>query len=183
MELGARVCVPRKPRCEECPLALECLALKQGRQAELPRRPARAELPTRDTLVLLLQAADGSTLARRRGDDGMLRGLWELPGAERLVQPAADPTVAWRELDVELRRELGLNAEAVETGTLGFRHGYSHFLARVQARRLRLRAPWNPGADYCWLTPAECARLGFSARDRRILEESTWDLPEEGGPA
>ena len=43
MELGALVCLPRAPRCAECPLAGECLALRRSTVAERPvKQPKKA---------------------------------------------------------------------------------------------------------------------------------------------
>src|SRR5690606_35176026 len=36
MDLGATVCTSRDPKCLLCPVARECRAFAQGRQAELP---------------------------------------------------------------------------------------------------------------------------------------------------
>src|SRR5712691_3306805 len=41
MELGAVVCLPREPRCGECPIAAHCEALRRGAQGELPAKRAR----------------------------------------------------------------------------------------------------------------------------------------------
>ncbi len=175
MELGARVCLPRRPRCAECPLATECLARAQGRQEELPRRAERPRVPVRAVLVLLVRDTAGRVLARRRGDEGMLRGLWELPGAERPVDPAGLDE-AWSALEAELRAALVGNPSARETGTLHFRHVYSHFQAQVLARRLELPGQAEAPAGSVWLEAADCVRLGFSARDRRILDEPCWEV-------
>ena len=47
MELGALVCVPRSPRCEECPLGSECLALERGTVAERPASKPKKPVPER----------------------------------------------------------------------------------------------------------------------------------------
>lgn len=72
MELGATVCLSRSPQCDACPLARDCQARKQDRQAEFPVRRPRAP---RHRLRLTLG------LVRRRG--GVLfvheNGFWNLP--------------------------------------------------------------------------------------------------------
>ena len=45
MELGARVCVPRNPRCDECPVRAYCLAYAHGVQNERPVRHPRKPIP------------------------------------------------------------------------------------------------------------------------------------------
>ena len=38
MELGALVCTPAAPRCDDCPLAADCVARRLGLQAEIPAK-------------------------------------------------------------------------------------------------------------------------------------------------
>src|SRR4051812_39484936 len=77
MDLGATVCA-RKPRCERCPIASECIALKEGRIHELPPPPARRELPQREVTWLVLRR-NGAVLVERRPSPGIWGGLWCFP--------------------------------------------------------------------------------------------------------
>ena len=102
MELGATVCLPRAPRCAECPVALFCDAVKMGRQHELPvkgRRPAARQISVRLALI----ENHGAVLMRQRmAEESLMPGFWELPAAEDLD--------GWR-----------------EAGSLGsFRHTITH---------------------------------------------------------
>ena len=79
MELGETVCVPNgEARCALCPLRGLCRAEADGRVEDFPlRTPPRARRIEQRT-VLLLRC--GSRIAiRRRGDRGLLAGLWEFP--------------------------------------------------------------------------------------------------------
>lgn len=80
MDLGATVCLPREPRCGECPLASRCAARKRGSvQNRLARKPAVRKI---DWPLALIEK-DGRILLRRRPRGGILPGLWELPGGEK----------------------------------------------------------------------------------------------------
>lgn len=87
MELGALICTPRAPRCEECPLASECLALTRGTVADRPPARARKAVPEVDVVVLVAAvrepAGGSSLLLRKRPDEGLLAGMWEFPGVEQ----------------------------------------------------------------------------------------------------
>ena len=78
MDLGALVCTPRSPSCNDCPLATGCAAFKAGRQAELPVVRSRRKLQVRRIFALLLQH-DQSVLLERRPERGIWGGLWSLP--------------------------------------------------------------------------------------------------------
>ncbi|HYN42202.1 MAG TPA: A/G-specific adenine glycosylase, partial [Thermoanaerobaculia bacterium] len=76
MELGALVCLPRSPRCQECPLARDCRALASGHPEAFPR-----SRPRKPTVSLRLAAG----LARRRGRVVLVDDVFLVPG--HLVVP------------------------------------------------------------------------------------------------
>src|SRR5512142_3267905 len=57
MDLGAGICSRARPRCEECPLADDCVARAQGLTAVLPERKPARSVPTRQTIMLVLRDA------------------------------------------------------------------------------------------------------------------------------
>ena len=79
MDLGATVCVRRRPRCAQCPLHEGCLARRTARQHELlaPRRPAFR--PRRRAFMVVALEESGSVLLERRPESGVWGGLWCLP--------------------------------------------------------------------------------------------------------
>ena len=98
MDLGARICTPRNPSCDACPVTTWCDARARGLQHELPRLPARRKpRPVRAVCGALVR--DGAVLMTRRPETGLLAGLLELPGCELAGrQEEADALVAaWRE--------------------------------------------------------------------------------------
>jgi len=83
MELGATVCVPKSPRCSECPLEGKCAARRDGTQASIPR-PKPRKVPT-DLFHSVALARDerGRVLVEQRPPSGMWAGLWQAPTIER----------------------------------------------------------------------------------------------------
>lgn len=79
MELGAIVCVPRDPKCPECPVSRSCAARQAGRERELPvRARARDKIVEHKTVFVILRA--GKLLLWQRGaESARLGGFWELP--------------------------------------------------------------------------------------------------------
>lgn len=80
MELGATICLPREPRCAECPVAALCAARRLGRQRDLPLKRARPAT-VRIERELLVIRRNGRLLMHRRN------GFWELPDPS--LAPAA----------------------------------------------------------------------------------------------
>lgn len=83
MELGATVCVPRNPRCPQCPVARLCAAHAAGTQQELPVKLKKAAV--RDvSLDLALFAGRGGNagkvfLVHRGSGERRMADFWELP--------------------------------------------------------------------------------------------------------
>ncbi len=85
MELGATICLPREPRCEECPLSAHCLARKAGTQAELPLKRSKAE-PEALARTLLVIRRSGRTLLT---PSPRVKGFWDLPEPFPGAKPGA----------------------------------------------------------------------------------------------
>jgi len=150
IELGALVCTPRAPACDDCPLRSGCNAAAQGTPEAFPAPRARRATPRRRRYALVALAGDRVWL-RRRGVGEMLSGLWGFP------QTADAPP--------------GARCLA------GVRHTYSHFhLELVPA----LVAPEHPALhDAAGATPrllADLPDLALSGVDLRVIAR----LREEG---
>ena len=84
MELGATVCLPRDPRCGECPLARFCEARREGKEKELPVKLRRTEIKRVERTVLLIERGERILLWKRTDPKQKLAGFWELPEPEHL---------------------------------------------------------------------------------------------------
>jgi A/G-specific adenine glycosylase len=164
MELGALVCTPRVPRCDECPVAAWCTAKQEGRVDELPTPRVRAkQVPVVHRVAALRR--DDRWLMRRRGDDGLWAGMWELATQE--AGPADEPTS--RGLRAWVKRDIGLDAGPMKlAGT--FEHLTTHrrirfevWVAPVEGGRLR-----RGGGRWCTLDDATA--LAMSNPQRRAMK-------------
>ncbi len=75
MELGATVCIPRTPRCSECPVSRDCSAFQAGRVGEFPHPKVRKQVPHHRRFALVYQQ-EGKLWLRKRAENEMLGGLW-----------------------------------------------------------------------------------------------------------
>jgi len=80
MELGALVCTPKSPKCDDCPLAADCRSRADGTQETLPTLPARKATEA-VTLAVALAGRDGRVLLVRPPEGGLLSGTWGPPFA------------------------------------------------------------------------------------------------------
>jgi A/G-specific adenine glycosylase len=84
MELGATICLPKSPKCAECPAAPWCEARKLGIAELLPdARKKRAPVKVTLAAAVLLDPRGRTLLVRRPGDDGALFSrMWQFPAIE-----------------------------------------------------------------------------------------------------
>jgi len=75
MELGALICVPRDPRCGECPVAAWCEARRLGLQNELPPSKVKAKLVRKERTLLVIRR-EGKILLI---PSPRVTGFWDLP--------------------------------------------------------------------------------------------------------
>ena len=177
MELGARICTPRRPRCGECPLARPCRARRSGDPEALPRRAARRDVPRVDAVAVLV-VRRGRALFVRRPPAGLLGGLWELPGAE--LAPGEEPTAGLRRA---VRERVGLRVTGARpVGAV--EHAFSHrrlrlHVFRCQTARGRVRLA---GFDaHRWLPLAEHGALPHGAATRKALRLLAREVTAEAG--
>jgi len=78
MELGATVCLPRRPLCLTCPVAEHCQARQAGNPEDYPKAKAQREVPSLRMVTLVLCHHD-QVLMVRRPELGLWGGLWEPP--------------------------------------------------------------------------------------------------------
>ena len=168
MELGATVCTPRTPRCPACPLERSCRAARSGDPEALPIK-AKRTTPRRVEAVALWLERRGRVLAVRRLDDGLLGGLWELPGGAIESRRDADgPEAALRR---HLASSLGLSIDRVERGG-EVTHLFSHRRLRLHVFRCASgagRVRRTGFADHRWLAPAALAKLPQGGPTRKAL--------------
>jgi A/G-specific adenine glycosylase len=78
MDLGAGVCLPRRPQCLLCPLAEVCIARSDGDPERYPVKRRRIRRGSRESALLWLESGETLWLTQRP-DAGVWAGLWSLP--------------------------------------------------------------------------------------------------------
>jgi len=109
MDLGATICAPRAPDCENCPLEQSCAARQAGTQLAFPAKAAKAARPHRRGAVFVLRRGD-EVLLRSRPAEGLLGGMSEFPSTPltRDIEPGearahAPIKARWREIEGRVR--------------------------------------------------------------------------------
>jgi A/G-specific adenine glycosylase len=169
MELGARICTPRQPQCNACPIRRWCAACAAGVQAELPRRKAkRPALRVEATAAVLRRR--GRILLVRRPAAGLLGGLWTLPGTE-----ITDGHSATDALRLVVRNTLGIEIAVGEPlGTI--QHAFTHRRLRVRVYACRvLRGQPRKSDTVQWVADAQLADFALASVDQKLIRAALRD--------
>jgi A/G-specific adenine glycosylase len=166
MDLGASLCSPKKPACEQCPLKDNCQAKLLGNQEQRPVILPRPPIPHLTvTAAVIIQ--DGKVLIACRPLRGLLGGLWEFPGGKQ--QDGEDlPACLRREICEELGVEIEVGAQ------LGvYQHAYTHFRVTLYAFYCTLlHGEPRPvqADDMRWVCPVELPQYPMGKIDRKISQ-------------
>jgi len=166
MELGATVCTPRSPRCNECPFAKVCRAHALGLEEKLPKRAAERRTPHYDVTAAIIRKRDLILIAQRPLG-GMLGGLWEFPGGK--VEHGESLEECLRR---EIKEEVGIKIEVGRPVTR-VEHAYTHFritLHAFECKLVRGRPRAIEVSDWRWVRFEELDDFAFAVTDRKIIE-------------
>lgn len=166
MELGAAICLPRNPRCDECPVNRFCEARLHNEQNLLPTRVPKKPLPCYTVAVGVIYRA-GRILIDKRKPEGLLGGLWEFPGGKKQRGESLEAA-----LQREVREELAITVQ-VGRQLAVVDHAYSHFRVHIHA----FECTYVSGEPRClacddlkWVRPGDLARYAFPAANKKIIE-------------
>ena len=165
MELGATVCTPASPACDDCPVASFCRALDRGTVDERPAARTRKAVPSVEygVAVLVRETDEGwRTAVVRRPDDGMLAGLREFPAAERDAGEEPGAAAARAAARVGIAVDDGTALEPV-------RHVYSHLKATYHPVVFRVCEPGDAPLE--WMDRDRLEHEALPRAQRRIAED------------
>ncbi len=157
MELGALVCLPSIPRCQECPVRRLCHTGGKGRTA-LPSGKSRRP-QERIVMVLLVLECGGRLALVRQPDSGFIPGKWGVP--IRFLTAGQQP----RPAAVRLARRLsGMQVELRSHSIIS--HSITHRRIRGHVYHAVFAPPFPPApADggVRWSSRKQAARLLVSS--------------------
>ena len=161
MELGARICTPRRPQCVDCPIAADCLGRKKGDPESYPPPRSRRKVEKLSWSLALVERRGKVLFFRRPMSSELMPGMWELP-------------------NVVHRNGLGSIEEALASSYGGTWHLDDPVFSvkhSVTYRALQLHV--HParrsgggvaeGPEAAWISPGERAGYGVSSMFEKVL--------------
>lgn len=155
MDLSSRICLPKQPRCEECPLQNFCQSYAKKIQMEIPmkeKKRAPTELKARGWVVI----AEGELLLARRPKGEWLQGMWDIPWW--LEQEAMPPLKAATALGTSTQKRT-ITSHKIAFTVEGFR-------CETKPKKIHL-----PGDEFKWVKIADLHGVNLPRPSERALEE------------
>lgn len=103
MELGAIICTPSSPKCENCPVNVYCEGRKAKTVDSLPVKLKKVKVKTRYINYLVFRNRDNFALRERQAGD-IWQGLYDFPSVECEIANAHDNVLSFLsglELEIE----------------------------------------------------------------------------------
>ena len=156
MDLGATVCLARKPLCGQCPLQADCRAHATGTMQAFPVRSRKLKRSSQSLWLLWAQDASGAVWLQRRPAPGVWAGLHCLPVFEG---------------EAQLRDALPATACKSLQPLESFVHVLTHKDLHLHPIYVRLTTDRRlPGIQGGWLAKQDWPALGLPAPVRKLLE-------------
>ena len=144
IELGATVCVPNgQPLCDQCPWDTVCKAYKEDLIDQLPVKTPKKARRIEHKTIFLLECGEQIAI-HKRGDKGLLAGLWEFPNEDKKMD--AEDVKEWM---AEHHME-DAKTKAAGKG----KHIFSHVEWHMEGVRISLKTPIQ-SENYVWVLKKE----------------------------
>ncbi|WP_417282280.1 A/G-specific adenine glycosylase [Comamonas sp.] len=163
MDLGASICIPRKPGCLVCPLYSECRAGRAGNPESYPVRTRKVKRSSESWWLLIAMDQDKRVWLQKRPQSGIWAGLYSTPVFDSFEA---------------LQRSVHLNWPASESQDWHEMPAFLHVLTHKDLHLHPVLVPMNKAHtamvsevnDACWADAAAWADLGLPAPIRKLLD-------------
>jgi A/G-specific adenine glycosylase len=158
MDLGATLCTRGKPRCDDCPIAADCRARIEGRQAQLPAAKRKRAVRKQKHAVMLVAQRSTQVLLVQRPPSGIWGGLWCLPEFDH------------REAAEQYAATSLASAKLASAPLPDIAHSFTHFDLVITPVVANCRGEAGVGdASTLWYDLARPARIGLPAPIKTLL--------------
>jgi A/G-specific adenine glycosylase len=160
MDLGATICSPKTPLCENCPWSKDCQGYALGMQSALPRKAKKPSRPVKRGAAFVARDSLGAVLLERRPPSGLLGGM---------LQPPLGPWAAKFPNSAEALRQAPFRASWLRNDTV-VRHVFTHFELELLVYSADVIV--RPKPEGLWLGARELANAALPTVMRKVLERA-----------
>tara|TARA_Y100000590_G_scaffold468240_1_gene650256 strand:- start:8498 stop:9565 length:1068 start_codon:yes stop_codon:yes gene_type:complete len=162
MDLGSLICRPKDPKCEICPLNINCLARKNKSYDFSNASKNKNKLLIKSGFVFLIKSSNGRYMINKREPKGLLASTYQFPSTD------------WKEnlvledlFDKEFIKRNGL----ADIGVIS--HQFSHFKLKLSVIRVtganKKLINQLIKSDGIWVAPNEFDKYGLSSLMKKVI--------------
>lgn len=159
MELGATICTPINPLCEECPLKFGCVAFEKSLQRELPVRSKKTKVRDRFFYYAVRRNGEAFEIVKRGAGD-IWQGLYEFPLFESEMRLEDEAIIQ----QLNLKKD-----ETIISISEEFKHILSH--QRIFAKFILVKTEYL-NSDYLHIKNKDLRTFAFPRLINRYLEKN-----------
>lgn len=165
MELGALICTPKNPKCEQCPVQKHCLSVKNGTVLELPVKIKKIKKKEVHLISAIIRNEQNQVLIEKRSNNGLLAGLWQFPTVE----------VVHRDIQIEGVAEtfmgdyIGVDLIHIQKLT-ELKHEFTHLTWKIAGFKASCVSNDVASSNQRWIDEAEVNDYAFPTSYLRLYE-------------
>ena len=172
MDLGATLCLPRKPNCQACPVQSECKAFAMGQPEKFPVKTRKLKRSSEVLWLLLAQNTKGEVWLEKRPPKGIWASLYSLPlfDSEASLRTVFENHFKLKNIDTTAKKT---SSAAMDIEILpAFKHVLTHKDLHCHVAKVQLKkAPHTPNAG-AWFSEKDWSVLGLPTPVRHLLSNS-----------
>jgi len=162
MDLGATICLPRKPLCQSCPVRTECKAHELGEPEKFPVKTRKLKRTSEVLWLLLANNQKGQVWLEKRPESGIWASLYSLPVF------ASEEALSAAVLKSDLPKNSKRHWEILPT----FKHVLTHKDLHCHVIKTKLtKGPISKGSG-AWWSEEDWQVLGLPTPIRHLLSNS-----------
>ena len=172
MELGACICLPRLPKCRQCPLNSFCTGYKSGHPDMYPQKLVIKKIPVHTFVGGIIRYEDKILIQKR--DSKMLNGLWEIP--MRKINVESDYIEGFKKY-IFNKYEYKIVFKKIISEV---EHVYSHFkMELVVMDFIVCDNIKSIGTSFSWVSKSDIDLYAFHRANHKVFNlfnKSSWDV-------
>jgi len=169
MELGATVCIPGSPICQQCPLRTICKAFLKNKVNEFPpSKKIKSSKKIEVSAGIIIK--NKKVYIQQRLKNGLMGGLWEFPGGKREQGESSEEC-----LKREIKEELRVNVASLNK-VMTIKHTYTQFRVTLTVFNCKLQKKqirpdgWE---QWKWVSLSNLKKYPFPAANVKIVKYLT----------
>lgn len=172
MELGACVCLPKNPKCDQCPINKICNAYISGKPTEYPAKVIKKMIPSHIFVGGLIRV--GNKILIQKREEKMLNGLWEIP--MKKINAQKNLTKDFKKF---IFNKYGITVKINEVFS-AIKHSYSHFnmkLIVIDCEKTSIIV--KKKNMYSWIEKHQINNYAFHKVNHKVFslfKKKTWNV-------